>query len=530
MLLIACLNVANLGVVRILARRSEFAVRAALGAGRGRLVSVTLAENAWIGLLGATVGLALAAAGTELLKRSVLGSVPGSSGVTLSLEVVGYGLLLALVALAVFGAIPAMLGSATQPTRGLGRSRDGGVSRRTRILMDGLVAMETALALVLVLGAGLVLRSVWQMQRVELGFDVEEYAAAWVSLPTARAITPDERLQFFEAVRERVAQVPGIAAATMASVGPLARGPGAGLRVFGQPDDPSNVRGVQWQVVSDDYAETLGSQILQGRSLSPTDDAMSTPVALVNQELARRFFPDGSAVGQRINTGLDGRTADGDWLYVTIVGVVEDTRNQGPTRSAAPMMYRPLRQAPPAFSGDAMLVLARAPGRSAEALKDLRGAIWAVDSNVPIYGEAHGRGLTAGYMAGQRLILTLLGLFGVLALILGGIGIYGLTAYAVSRRVREIGIRLAVGATRSGVVRGYVVRGSAPALVGLAAGTVVALAVAGLMGDFLFQVAPNDPSTYVAVVLILAAVAALAALVPARRAARVDPASTMRWE
>lgn len=422
------------------------------------------------------------------LRGPVLWALPRGSELTLDPGVLGYAGAVAALTVLLFGLAPAalVLREGARPWAGVARRRAGdGGGRRLRQL---LVAGETGLAVVLVLGAGLMLRTLGEIRGVDPGFVADASVFATVSLPGAREMAPGERLAFYREVARDVEALPTVERAAWTLRNPLRAGPGAGLRIRGSvgalasDDDPLNVRR---HVVSPDYFETVGIPLVAGRGLRPGDGADSEPVAVVNETLARLAFGDADPVGALINTGLDGRDGE-DWRWVRVVGVVGDTRNQGPTNAPEPAYFRPMEQGGPGFRG-AELTLALRTSRPDPGLPDrVRRAVWAVDSSAPVF--------------------------------------------SVRRRTRELGVRLALGADGRGVVAMIVRQGMVPVTAGLLVGVVLAALLGRVLEGLLFGVDPLDPVTFAAVPLVMLATAAAALLIPARRAARVDPVTAMREE
>lgn len=527
-LLVACTNAANLMLARGVTRSDEIALRAALGAGRARLLGHAVAESAVIGLAGGLAGAAFAFGSLTLLRSRVAAVLPRGGELALDGSVLAYAAVAALATALVFGLLPAR---AAVRTAGAAHGRRGATgSTRGRSLGDVLVCVEVALAVVLVLGAGLLLRSVARVASVDLGFQAEGLTVASVGLPGARSLAPDVRLTFYRGVEERLRAIPGVRGVAWAQTSPVREGPGAGLRIEDQPleagQDPP---GVLWNVVSPDFFRVAGVRVVAGRDFSTSDDAGATPVGVVNEALARRVFGGDNPLGKRVNTGLDGRTGDDAWRWVTVVGVVADTRNRGPARAAEPMLYRPMAQGGPGFSGSRMLALVRA-GRDAAPAPLIRRAVRDVNADAPVSGIAPATTLAGAYEGERGLVLALLGVFAALALVLGAVGTYGVTAFTVSRRTRELGVRMALGARRSGVSAMVLREALVPVGAGVLAGVLGGAALSRLLGALLFEVDPLDPITFAAVPLLLLAVSLVAAWIPARRAARVDPVVALRAE
>lgn len=527
-LLVACSNVANLLLVRGMGRRGEMAVRTALGAGRHRLTAQILTEAVVLAAAGGVVGAVVAVGGLTLLRPTVTEVLPRGSELHVDVSVLGFAALAAAATALLFGWIPARSAATSTAVR---TARGGTPSGRARALGDGLVAAEVAMAVVLVLGAGLLLRSVARVAAVDLGFDTESLTVAWVGLPSARDAAPEERVAFYREVGEHLSALPGVTGAAWTQASPLRAGPGAGLRVAdAELRDGNDLPDVRWQVVSPEYFQVAGVRLLAGRGFTPADGPDAEAVGLVSASLARQVFGDADPVGRRVNTGLDGRLANGQRRWVTVVGVVADTRNRGPTRAPDPVLYRPLAQGGPGFPGTRLMALVRSGGQGPELAASVRRAVWAVDPDAPVSGLARGTELAEGYTGQRGLALLLLGIFGALALCLGAVGTYGVTSFAVRQRTRELGVRVALGADRGGVVALVLRQGLLPVGGGLVAGTVAGAALSRVLASLLFEVAPLDPVTFAVVPLLLLAVSGLAVWIPARRAARVDPMVSLRTE
>jgi putative ABC transport system permease protein len=526
-LLVACTNVANLLLARGVGRGRELALRAALGAGRARIVTHVLAEALVLALAGGAVGGLLALGGLELLRPVVAAALPRGGDMRLSGGVFAYAAAAALGTALVFGLLPARAAARSgDVARG---DRGGTGSRHGRHVGDVLVSFEVAMAVVLVLGAGLLLRSIGRIATVDPGFRTAGLTVAWVGHPGATRLSPDERVGFYREVGARLEALPGVDGVAWTQSSPLDARLGAGLRIEDHPEEnrPPDVR---WQVVSPDYFRVAGIRVLAGRAFTAGDGSGDPPVGVVSETLARVAFGDADPIGRRVNTGLDGRSPDGTWRWVTVVGVAADTRNRGPTRAPEPVLYRPLAQGGPGFSGDRMLALLRSGGADELVAPPIRRAVWEVEPDAPVYGVARASSLGGVYTGERRLALLLLGVFGGLALVLGAVGTYGVTSFAVGRRTRELGVRLALGAARERVSRMVLRQALMPVGLGLLAGTVAGAASARLLASLLFEVAPLDPLTFAAVPALLLCVSAVAVWIPARRAGRVDPVRSLRAE
>ncbi|MGD8279216.1 MAG: ABC transporter permease, partial [Gemmatimonadota bacterium] len=525
-LLAACANVANLSLVRAEGRRRDFAVRAALGAEGGRLLRFVLTEGLVLALAGGALGASLAFLALPGLRALLPPSLPRRDAIALDGTVLLFTIGASLLACTIFAAAPALLARRTAPARALaGRAGDES-GRAGAWLRAGLVVVEVALGVVLSAGTGLVIRSLSAMAHVEPGFRAEGLATARVSFPDALTMSEAERTLRWSRVREAVASLPGVSEAGVGIASPVERGPQAGLNVV--RDDVSGIdaeRNVVWHPASPGYLEALGVRLVRGRTILPTDRADGVPVAVVTEGLADRFFPGEDAIGRLVTIGLD----EGHDVRIEIVGIVADTRNRGPVVAPTPILYRPLAQAGD-FGGSALTVAAYGPGGARALVREIADAVHRVEPVAVVYDESLGTDLGARFFAQHRFIFRLLGLFATLAVVLAAIGIYGVTAHSISRRRRELGIRMAIGATRERVLASVFGGGLRLTAGGVAVGIVLALSGGRLLTSFLFNVRPADPLTLGGVSLLLLAVAALALALPARQAVHVDPAESMRGQ
>ncbi len=532
-LLIACANVANLFLARATARQREIAVRAALGAGRWRLIRQVLVEALVLAGAGGVLGLLLAAWGVDLLLTLRPRGIPRLDEVSIDGMVLGFTLAASLLVGIGFGLVPALSLAAQDPAeafRGEGRSASHG-ARPVR-LRAILVVAQVSLALMLVTGAALLVVTVHRLTAIEPGFDPERALVFQLSLPSGRFPDQQRHHDFIERVLARVGEVPGANAVGGVYYLPLGAGDVSGdFAVEGRgPAAPGRESYAGYRLVTGDYLDAMGIRLAAGRPFGPADRAGAPGVALVNQTLARRHFPAGDAIGRRITFG-DG-LEDQDWRE--IVGVVADVRHLGLTADAPPEIYVPLAQLDPSlftvFSGDPLSVVVRADGVPERLAPAVRGAVREVAPDQPVSQLRPADDLVAGAIARQRFSMLLLLGFGSLALTLAAVGVYGVMAYTVSQRSRELGIRLALGA-RPVVVQGLVLRqGLAMALGGIGLGVVGALLLGRLLAGLLYGVSAADPLVLAVVTLLLTGASGVACLVPAVRATRVNPIDTLRSE
>jgi putative ABC transport system permease protein len=522
-LLIACANLANLMLIRAAGRGRELAIRTALGARRGALTRVLLSESALIAVGGCAAGLVLATVGVRMLTRGLTDPALRSVGGAVSVPVLMFSLVLALITMVAFGAIPALLAARVPPSALTGTRGGDGIGRGGRKARSALVVAEMALAVLLVLGATLALRSVRRLSHVEPGFRSDGLTTVMISLPGVHGLEREAVVGVYERVIEQVGAVPGVVSVGMAMTGPMDDGPGAGLRIESQPREPGTLPGASWQVVSPDYFATAGIPIVRGRSFDERDRG-GMPVAVINETLARRHWPDSDPIGQRINTGLDGDQS----VWVSVIGVTADTKNEGIAEAPSPEMYRPLAQ-PNRFRGEQMMLLVRGATGPVD-VTAVRNAIRSVRPDVPVFSIRTGDQVVNGFTREPRFLLTLLGAFAALALVLGAVGIYGVTAHAVGARTREIGVRLALGA-RPATVLAEILRGAlALATTGLALGLVAATVLTRFMQPMLYETSTTDPPSFIDVSVVNLLDAVAATFIPEKRAAGIEPLTALRSE
>ncbi|MBI4877161.1 MAG: ABC transporter permease [Acidobacteria bacterium] len=525
--LIACVNVANLLLARAAGRRREIAIRTALGAGRLRLLGQLLTESLLLSLIGGGAGLFLAWIGVQPLVALIPEMnlpIPGLDSVRIDLRAAGFTLALSVVTGALFGVAPLARSSAQNLHEALkegGRGGTGGT--RSRRLRSILVVCEIALAVVLSVCAGLMLRSFERMTQVDPGFRAAGTLTFRVSLPAGRYAQPARQRAFFRQLTERLRALPGAVEAGATNYIPLSGLWGiVRFTIDGQPRALEETPTASNQVVTPSYFQALGIRLAAGRGFSEQDDENSARVAVVNESLARRYWPGASALGQRLR--LDGESPDTPPL--TVVGVIRDVRQLRLEQEATPELYRCYYQAPTA----SMSVALRANSDPLALAGAARREVAALDPNQPVYNMEPLERTLADSMWQTRLVTTLFGVFSALALALAAIGIYGLTACTVAQRTREIGLRMALGASSGGVIRLVLGQGLALALAGVAGGLVAAYLFARVLADLLYGVGTADPATYVTAPLVLLLVALAANLVPALRAARTDPIAALRQE
>ncbi len=524
-LLIACVNVANLLLARLARRRKEIAIRSALGADRKRLVQQFLTESVLLTTLAGGLGVLLALWCVDAIRGLGPEFIPRASEVRVDPVTLGFTLAVSLATGILLGLVPAWQaarGDVGEALQDASRGASGGV-RQSRA-RGALLVAQVALSLVLLVGAGLLLTSLWRLQQVRLGFNPEGVLTAQLMLPAARYPEREKQADFFLRLTERLQAIPGVRRAATAIGAPLTDNGGTMFyAVIGRPLPPVKERpAAKYCVVSPDYFSTLEIPVLRGRAFTERDRGGTPPVMVINETMARRLFPDGNALGQRILCSVS------DPTETEVVGVVGDVRSRRVAEPAREEMYFSLIQRPDVY----MTVLVRAANPAgAEALApSLRAAVRALDSDQPVAGIEPMKMLVSRSVADRRLTALLLAGFAGLALVLAAIGIYGVMAYAVAQRTREIGIRLALGAQRSDVFRLIVGGGMRLAGLGLVLGALAALGLTRLLSGLLFNVGANDPLTFSGVIGLLAAVALVANYLPARRAMRVNPTIALREE
>jgi putative ABC transport system permease protein len=526
-LLIACANVANLLLARAAARQGEMAVRAALGAGRGRLVRQLLTESVLLGLVGGVVGLLLAHWGTALLVALRPAGIPRLDDVGVDGTVVGFTFLVALLTGVVFGLIPALQATRSDlvaSIREAGRGALGGrQGQRTR---SALVVAEMALAVMLLVGAGLLMRSFLQLQRVDPGFRPEQTLALDLSLPTRRYPEDEQRIAFYGTLLERIEGLPGVRSAGAVNLLPMGDDRFVlSFAVEGRPTPPPGEQPtLEVRVATPEYFRTMGIPLLRGRDFAEADRADAPQVVVINETTAQRFFAGEDPIGQRVRTGWG--IGEDHFAGGEIVGVVGDVRQLGPGKEFIPELYLPSTQVPESD----LSVVVRTAGDPLALAKAIRAEVRALDANLPVSNLRTLDQVLSRAVAQPRFYLLLLGAFAAVALVLAAIGIFGVMSYSVVQRTREIGIRVALGANPGAVLRMVVGRALWLALGGVAVGLLGALALSRLLGSLLFGVSATDPLTFAGVAALLTSVALLATYLPARRATRVDPMVALRSE
>jgi len=527
-LLIGCANIANLLLARATGRRKEIALRMALGAGRGRIIAQFLTESMLLALMGAGLGLVIGQWGISALTMLAPAYTPGAESATIDARVLVFTMLIAFVTGAIFGIAPALGGAGIDVNESLkegGRSSTAG-GRRQR-LRSALVVSEFALALVLLIGAGLLLRSFVRVLNIDPGFDPKNVLTMGISLDGPRYNDPQVQINFFRNLLARVQNVPGVQNASVSVSLPLIGWAGMGfvteknpnVRVSDEPDG-------NYQTISADFFRTLNIPLLRGRAFNDIDRQGGMPVAIINEVSAREFWPGENPVGTRIKIASEGKEAP----WRTIVGIVGNVRRNDMVDLARPETYVPYTQTPWTISPRELLI--RTPADPAKVAQAVRTEVAMLDKDQPVAEIQTLESIVSKVISVRRFSTVLLGAFAALALVLAAVGIFGVMAYSVAQRTNEIGIRVALGARHSAVLQlvlGHALRLAAAGVVlGLAASMALMRLLSSFLSDALYEVHSTDPFTFTAVILLLLVIAAAASYVPARRALHVDPAAVLR--
>jgi putative ABC transport system permease protein len=525
-LLIACANVANLLLVRGAGRADEMALRIALGASRSRVFAQILTESLVLSSLGAIVGLGIAFAGVRVLGRLIPAALQPGGDVALNVPVLVFSGGVVVIAALLFGITPAIHANRNNLQSALkeGRRSSGAGARHSRT-RNALATAEAALAVVLLVGAGLMVKSLYRLVQVDPGFRPNRVLTMTLSLRPDRYSRDAAVRNFWDQVLQRVRELPGVESAAVATNAPMTGNHDRlDITIEGMaPLRPGDYPHPDAHVVSPGYVQTLGIDLLRGRSFTEDDNQQATPVALINQRLANQWFRNEDPIGRRFMFGHPIPEEQSQWL--TIVGVVADTKLYGLANQSRLEVYVPFRQVSTAHHMD-LLVQSRIDPSALTS--GLRGAVYSVDSNQSIAAVVTMKELVSNSIATPRMLLLLLGVFGALAVVLAAVGIYGVIAYSVAQRTREIGIRMALGARRSNVFGMVIGQGVKLAVAGIAIGIPAALGLARLMSSLLYQVSTADAETSSAVVMLVLLVAVAASFVPARRATTVEPMEALR--
>jgi len=524
-LLIACANVASLQLARAAAREKEIAVRGALGAGRWRLARQLLTESALTGVTGGAAGLVLGAWLVALVRHYGPQNIPHLDVTRLDGRVVLFTIAVSIFTGILFGLVPVASAFRLSLNDSLKQGgAQGGAGRKVVRPQQALIALELGMALVLLIGAGLLARSFVRLISIPQGFDSHGVLTGQIALPAKTYIKEDQQRTFYSQLIERIRALPGVTAAGAGGVLPMGGMiMGTIVQVEGRPgtleriEDPTT--GTAVDMVTPGAFTALKIPLKEGRFLNERDSANGPPAAVVNEAFVRKYFPNEDPVGHRFQTA-------GNEEWRTIVGVVSDTRQMGIAAGVMSEIFLPFDQAP----YPDMTLAIRTEGDPKTLISAIRAATAAVDKNVPLYGVETLEDLMAVQVASQKFNMALLGAFAGLALLLAAVGIYGVMAYAVGQRTQEIGIRMALGAMPVNVMRMVLAQGARLAVFGVVLGVGAGIALTRLLRTLLFEVKPTDPGTFAIGALILLAAAIGACWIPARRATRVDPLVALRYE
>jgi predicted permease len=521
-LLIACANVANLLLARATARKGEMAIRIALGAGRGRLIRQWLTESWVLALAGSIAGLLIALWSLPALLALMPQELPRHQEIKLDYQAVMFAIGVSLVTSLLFGIVPALRATRMSVSETIkassGRNRAGRLDSRMRGL---LIVSEVALSLVLLVGAGLLVKSFIKLRSVELGFDPQHLTATQISLTSDKYRTTAQVWNFEQQVLERVASMPGVITAATASNVPLERGLRMGIAVDGRAID----RSVQIRAISPQYFQTLGMSLKGGREFTDSDMQASPLVVVVNETLARSYFPDRDAMGSQLTSQGKPRQ---------IIGVVNDIKEMGLDQPVEPTVYVPI----PQISDGLMVAMNRwfmtawmiRTSGPIDLTTALRNAVRDIDPKMPIANVRPMTQVINATTSSQQFILLLMSIFAGLALALTAVGLYGVLSYAVTQRTSEIGVRMALGAQPVDVLKMIISKGMTLVFTGVALGLATAFALTRLMASWLFDVSATDPMMFAGIALLLTCVAMLACYIPARRATKIDPMVALRYE
>jgi putative ABC transport system permease protein len=525
-LLIACANIANLLLSRGAARYREIALRAALGAGRHRIVRQLLTESVLLAVAGGATGLLFAWLSFSFLKQIIPDAMSLNAGVRIDAKVFGFTLLLSLLTGIIFGIAPALQAAKVDLNEALkqggGRAGAGAGHHRLR---GALVVIEVAMALVLLVGAGLLIQTFLRLRALDIGVNPENVLTLRTALPRNKYGELPKRDAFYQQVLERVRALPGVISAGYTTAAPLTwKGGTNGFTVEGREQGPG--QDAQNRQISLGYMETMGVKIRQGRFFDDHDDAQAQPVAIINETMARQFWPGENPLGKRFKLG----PGDSQRPWVTIVGVIVDVKEMGLEAPAKAEMFLPYQQLPNMLWNIPRDLAVHTTGDPLSVAAAVRQAIWSVDRNQPVSNIRTMDEILSEEVAQRRIGMTLLAAFAALALLLASLGIYGVLSYSVAQRTHEIGIRMALGAGRKDVLQMALADGMRLAAAGVVIGLGASFALTRLMERLLFGVSASDPLTLGGVTLLLVAVALVACLIPARRATKVDPVVALRTE
>lgn len=524
-LLIACANVANLLLARAMTRHKEMAIRSALGASRMRVIRQLLTESVLLSLAGGGLGLILAVWWSDLLVALGKENIPRALQVGLDWRVLGFTLVVSVLTGIVFGLVPAIHSSKTELTESLKEGgRGSGEGARRNGIRGILVVSELAIAVILLVGAGLLIQSLWRLRQVTPGFNPENVLTLVVGIPEVRYPTA-KQAPFFRDLTAHIASLPGVRSASSVMPLPLSGNRfGISFEIDGRPVAKGEEPSADFFVIGNDYFTTMEIPMRQGRAFSERDTKEAPGVIVVNEAFARKFFPNENPIGKRIKPGIS--TDEDDPRMREIVGVVADVRNRNLNSDLRPGYFVPQSQ----LAWDQMTIVVKTTSDPHSLINAIQNEVHTMDKEVPVFDVKTMNEYISSTVAAPRFNATLLMIFAAVALVLTIVGLYGVMSYSVAQRTNEIGIRMALGAQTRDVLRLIVSQGFKLVLIGLAIGLLGAFALTRVIASLLFGVTTKDPLTFVAVAAVLAFVALLACYIPARRAARLDPLRALRYE
>jgi putative ABC transport system permease protein len=529
-LLIACANVGNLLLVRAASRQKEIAIRLALGASRSRIIAQLLTESLLLAIAGGMVGLLLALWGRDLLITFSPGNIPRLDEIGIDIKVLIFTLLTSFLAAVIFGLLPALQVSKPDINVALkkeGRGSTGGLRNQLRY---SLVIAEVAIGVVILIGAGLLIKSFAKLQSIDSGFNAERIVSMSLMLPLSKYPDSQKQITFFEQALERIRTLPGVVATGAIQDLPLKQSSAGEVNSMkmnfniegASPKQSGEALETAFRIITPDYFHTMTIPLIKGREFTPQDNVNTLPVILINQTMAERFWANDDPIGKRIRLG------EPNSPFYSIIGVVADVKHMGLEAEEGLVIYQPLAQKPEWLRW--MTIVTRTNAEPLNLVAAIQGAIHQVDKNQPIYDIATMEQVLSKSVARPRFSTLLMSLFAFLAIALAAIGIFGVISYTVTERTQEIGIRLALGAQRRDVSKLVVGHGMRPVLIGLVLGLIASGLLTHLMKTLLFNISPTDPFTFFSVALIVMLVALVACYIPARRATRVDPMVALRYE
>ena len=528
-LLIACVNVANLTLARSATRQREMALRTVIGASRGRIVRQLLTESILLALLGGVLGIAACYASFQFIVTLVPANLPHVGAFGIDARVLLFAFALSIAAGIAFGFVPALGASRVDLSGPLKESAAQVGARASGGLRRSLAASEIAISFVLLIGAALALESLARLAMVKSGFDTQNVLTFAVSLPSRKYDTAAKRTAFFDQAISRVSAIPGVEQAAIIDTLPLREGSdilfsiegGTAVPPAGQPLD------AEIRIVSPDYFRALQIPLISGREFTGADNASGAPVVVINQTMARMFWPGKDPIGQQIWIGKPMGPAQSEPAPRRIIGIVGDVRESALEDMPGQGMFIPYTQTK---WNDSASFLLRTRAAAAVSLPEIRSALHDVDPGEPLTHVESMEQVVSGSLNDWRFHAILLGIFGALAVVIAAVGVYGVISYSVAQRTHEIGVRMALGAQRRDVLRLVLSQGASLALAGIVVGVLAAIGLTRLMASLLYGVAPTDPATFIAVAILLLIVALIACYIPARRATRVDPMVALRYE